>query len=168
MSRFAAFDEAQDTVRDEAAYSPASGVVAETRTASEPEDGELEAKLSFEAAVAEEMRVDDAVAGGQAQARDQEVLELFPQLFGVGLFGWHGSLQRVDSWCSWVFHFLMTRATVGGRYKDHKRKHRWQGKLAATKTGTGVPCPCARLGLNKDRTEGANSGTRRISGRKGD
>jgi hypothetical protein len=54
----------------------------------------LEAKLSFQAAVAEEMRVDDAVGGGQAQTRDQEVLELFPHLFGVGFFGRHGSVQR--------------------------------------------------------------------------
>jgi hypothetical protein len=53
-------------VGDEAAHSPANGIVGETRTTSEPEDGELEAKLSFEAAVAEEMRVDHAVGGGQA------------------------------------------------------------------------------------------------------
>ncbi len=37
---------------------------------------------------------------------------------------------------------------VNGRYKNHKRKHRWRGKLAATKTGTGVPCPYARVGFN--------------------
>jgi len=86
----AAFDETQDTVGDEAAHSPANGVVGETRTTSEPEDGELEPKLSFEAAVADEMRVDRAVGGGQAQTRDQKVLELFPHLFGVGFFGWHG------------------------------------------------------------------------------
>jgi len=66
VTRFAAFHEAQDTVGDEAAHSPANGVVGETRTTSEPEDGELEPKLSFEAAVAEEMRVDRAVGGGQA------------------------------------------------------------------------------------------------------
>jgi hypothetical protein len=66
MTSFAAFHEAQDTVGDEAAHSPASGVVGETGTASEPEDRELEAKLSFEATVAEEVRVDDAVGGGQA------------------------------------------------------------------------------------------------------
>ena len=64
VTRFAAFDEAQDTVRDEAAHRPANGVVGETRTTSEPEDGELQAKLSFEAAVAEEMRIDRTVGGG--------------------------------------------------------------------------------------------------------
>src|SRR5229473_3082629 len=32
---------------------------------------------------------------------------------------------------------------VNGRYKDRKRKHRWRGKLAATKSGTGVPA-CGR------------------------
>jgi hypothetical protein len=87
VTGFAAFHEAQDTVGDEAAHRPANGVVGETGTTSEPEDGELEAKLSFQTAVAEEMRVDHAVGGGQAQARDQEVLELFPHLFGIGFFG---------------------------------------------------------------------------------
>ena len=66
MTRFAAFDETQDTVGDETAHRPANGVVREMRTTSEPEDGELQPKLSLQAAVAEEMRVDDAVGGGQA------------------------------------------------------------------------------------------------------
>jgi hypothetical protein len=66
VTRFAAFEEAQDTVGDEAAHRPANGVVADTCATSEPEDGELQAKLSFEAAVAEKMRVDDAVSGGEA------------------------------------------------------------------------------------------------------
>ena len=66
VTGFAAFHEAQDTLRDEAAHGPANGVVGETRTTSEPEHGELEAKLSLEAAVADEMRVDRAVGGGQA------------------------------------------------------------------------------------------------------
>ena len=94
MTRFAAFDEAQDTLRDEAAHGPANGVVGETRTTSEPEDGKLEPKVSLEAAVAEEMRVDRAVGGGQAETRDQEVLELFPHVFGVGFFGWHVEIQK--------------------------------------------------------------------------
>ena len=90
MTGLAALDETQDTVGDEAAHSPANGVGGETRTTSEPEDGELEAKLSLQAAVAEEMRVNNTVGGGQAEARGQEILELFPHLFGVGFFGWHG------------------------------------------------------------------------------
>ena len=65
VTRLAAFHEAQDTLRDEAAHRPANGVVGETRTTSEPEDGELEPKLSFETAMADEMRVDHAVGGGQ-------------------------------------------------------------------------------------------------------
>src|SRR5260370_4018457 len=38
------------------------------------------------------MRVDDAVGGGQAQAR-RKVLELFPHLFGTGSFVFHVGIQ---------------------------------------------------------------------------
>jgi hypothetical protein len=66
VSRCAALHQAQDAVTDEAAHRLANGVVADTRTTSEPEDGELQPKLSLQAAVADEMRVDDAVDGRHA------------------------------------------------------------------------------------------------------
>ena len=80
MAGFAAFHQAQDAVRDEATHSPAGGIVAETRTASEPEHGELQTSLSFEAAVTEEMRVDGAVGSRELETRNEEVLELFPHV----------------------------------------------------------------------------------------
>jgi hypothetical protein len=89
MARFAALHEAQDAARDEPADGPAHGVVAEADTPSEPGNGEPELKLSFQAAVTEKMRIDDAVGSGQAETRRQ-VLELFPHPFGVGFFGFHG------------------------------------------------------------------------------
>ena len=89
MARFAAFHEAQDAARDEPADGPAHGVAAETDTPSEPGNGKPELKPSFQAAVTEKMRIDDAVGSGQAETR-REVLELFPHLFGVGLFDFHG------------------------------------------------------------------------------
>jgi hypothetical protein len=93
VARFSALDQAQGTARDEAAHGPAHGVVGETGTASEPEDGKTEAKLSFEAAVTKKMRIDGAVSGGQAQTK-REVLELFPDMCGVGFFGFHGLASR--------------------------------------------------------------------------
>jgi hypothetical protein len=66
VTRFAALHQAQDAVADEAAHRLADGLCGESRAAREPGEGELEPKLSLQAAVAEEMRVDRAVGGGQA------------------------------------------------------------------------------------------------------
>ena len=88
MARFAALHKAQHTARDEPADGPAYGVAAEADTSSEPGNGKPELKLSFQAGVTEEMRIDDAVGRGQAQAR-RKVLELFPHLFGIGFFVFH-------------------------------------------------------------------------------
>jgi len=95
MARFAAFHEAQDAARDEPADGPAHGVAAEADTPSEPGNGKPEAKLSFQAAVTEKMRIDDAVGSGQAETR-REVLELFPHPFGVGFFDFHGFDPRQE------------------------------------------------------------------------
>jgi hypothetical protein len=89
VARFTAFHEAQEAVRDEPADGPAHGVAAETDTPSEPGNGKPELKLSFQVAVAEKMSVDDAVGSGEAETRRQ-VLELFPHLFGAGVFDFHG------------------------------------------------------------------------------
>src|SRR6266849_2379262 len=50
---------------------------------------------------------------------------------------------------------------VNGRYKNHKRKHRWRGKLAATKTGTGVPIDAAIKTTNASTDGEASSPPRR-------
>jgi len=89
MARLAAFHEAQDAPGDEPANGPAHGVSAETYTPSEPGNGKAEVKLPFQAAVTEEMSIDDAVGSGEAETRRQ-VLELFPHPFGAGFFDFHG------------------------------------------------------------------------------
>jgi hypothetical protein len=66
VTRFAALHQAQNAVTDEAAHSLADGRSGEICTTSQPGEGELESKLSLQAAAAEEMRVDDAVDGAQA------------------------------------------------------------------------------------------------------
>src|SRR6267378_5599782 len=66
VTRFAALHQAQDAVPNEAAHRLADGRSGKVRTTSEPGEGELQPKLSLQAAVADEMRVDDAVDGAQA------------------------------------------------------------------------------------------------------
>ncbi len=92
VARFAALDQAQEASRYQAAHGPTHGVAAEADTPSEPRNGKPEPKLSFQAAVPEKMRIDDAVGRGQAQAR-RKVLELFPHLFGTGSFVFHVGIQ---------------------------------------------------------------------------
>jgi len=41
--------------------------------------------------VAQKTRIDGAVDNGEAQPRDEKILELFPDEFGVRLFDFHGS-----------------------------------------------------------------------------
>jgi hypothetical protein len=90
VSGLAALKQAQDTARNEATYGPTGGVGAEAGTAGEPENRESQLPLPFQAAVPEEMRIDGAVRGGEAQPRDEMVFELFPDLCGVGFFVFHG------------------------------------------------------------------------------
>ena len=63
-------------------------------TAGEPGHGEAEPEPPFETAVPQEVRIDGAVRDGQAQPGNQMVFELFPDLYGVGFFVFHGSIQR--------------------------------------------------------------------------
>jgi hypothetical protein len=77
-------------VGDQTAHSPTGGVGGEASTAGEPGNGEAEPCPSFETAVPEEMRIDGAVRDGQAQLGNEKILELFPDLCGVGFFVFHG------------------------------------------------------------------------------
>ncbi len=94
VAGFAAFDQAQSAVGDQTADGPTGGVGGEASTAGEPGHGEAEPGPSFETAVPQEVRIDGAVRDGQAQAGNEMVFELFPDLCGVGFFGFHGSIQR--------------------------------------------------------------------------
>jgi len=64
-----AFDQAQDAKIEEASQGAARGHGTEADTASEPGNGETEAGPPFEAAVAQEMRIDGALGDREAQAR---------------------------------------------------------------------------------------------------
>jgi hypothetical protein len=90
VAGFAATDEAERTEDDEAADRFTHGAGADADAAGEPRHGEAELVLAFETAVADEMRIDGAVGDGQAQPREEEVLELYPEVFEIQFFAFHG------------------------------------------------------------------------------
>jgi hypothetical protein len=83
VAGLAAMDEAERAENDEAADGFADGTRAQADSSSEPGHGAVELKLAFEAAVAEEMRIDSAVGDGEAEPGVQKVLELLPETGGV-------------------------------------------------------------------------------------
>jgi hypothetical protein len=90
VAGFAATDEAERTEDDEAADRFTHRAGADADAAGEPGHGEAELVLAFETAVAEEMRIDGAVGDGQAQAREEKVLELHPKMLDIQFFVFHG------------------------------------------------------------------------------
>src|SRR5260370_475454 len=90
VAGFAAADEAERTADDEATDRFAHGAGADTDAAGEPGHGEAELGPDLETAVADEMRIDGAVGDGQAQPREEKVLELFPEMFYIQFFALHG------------------------------------------------------------------------------
>ncbi len=90
VAGFAATDEAERTEDDEAADGFTHGAGADADAAGKPGHGEAELKPAFETAVAEKMRIDGAVGDGQAQPREEEVLELYPKTFDIQFLAFHG------------------------------------------------------------------------------
>jgi hypothetical protein len=90
VAGFAATDEAERTEDDEAADRFTHGADADADAAGEPRHGEAELELAFETAVADEMRIDGAVGDGQAQPRDEKVLELYPKMLEIQFFAFNG------------------------------------------------------------------------------
>jgi hypothetical protein len=91
MSGFAALHKAQEATRDEATDGPARRVAAKTDTARKPRNRKAEAGLSFQTAMPQEMWIDHAVGDGEPQAWSEQVLALFPDVFGVRFFVFHSS-----------------------------------------------------------------------------
>jgi hypothetical protein len=91
VTAFAAFHYAQGAMGHEAAYGLARGRAGNAGAAGKPLNGELKAAEAFEAAVAQEVRIDGAIGDGEAQPRNEKVFEVFPNLFGIGFFVFHGA-----------------------------------------------------------------------------
>src|SRR3989442_10447403 len=94
VAGFAATDEAEGTEDDEAADRFTHRAGADANAAGEPGHGEAELELAFETAVADEMRIDGAVGDGQTQAREEKGLELFPKMFAIPFFAFHGGASE--------------------------------------------------------------------------
>jgi len=54
----------------------------------------MKAGLAFEPAVTKKVIIDSSFSGVEAQARRKSVLELLPDKFGIGLFGFHEEILR--------------------------------------------------------------------------
>ena len=83
MADIGALDQAQDVVRDEATDGVTHGLTGNADAAGEFENGEAKLALAFEAAMTEEMRIDGAVDGRKAQARNEMIRELVLGAGGV-------------------------------------------------------------------------------------
>jgi hypothetical protein len=111
MAGFGAFHQAQNAQTDEAADGLTHGPAGNAHAAGEPSDGKVEPELPFEAAVAQEMRIDSAVDDRQAKLRNDEVFQLFPDEFSIRFFVFHGldperagtraALLQTKSWDTW-------------------------------------------------------------------
>jgi hypothetical protein len=89
VARFAAVEQAQNATRDETIYGRADRAGAEVNAASEPIHRKAEAGLALEAAMAQEMPINDAVGDGKPQARDEIIFDLFPYEFSIRFLGFH-------------------------------------------------------------------------------
>jgi hypothetical protein len=124
-----AFDQAQDAEIEQAPRRATGGHGTETDTAGEPGNGKTEAEPPFEAAVAQEMRIDGALDDREAQAQDEKVLELFPEVFGVGFFVVHGwSSEHARGRRARLQRFGKIRAKRNGLRRDKDLTQRAQSR----------------------------------------
>jgi len=94
MAGLAAMNEAERAQGDEAADRFADGAGAQADSASEPGHGAVELEPAFETAVAEEIGIDSAVGDGEAEARVENVFELFPEERRIWFFTFHNLILR--------------------------------------------------------------------------
>jgi len=94
VARLAAFQQLQYAFANEAAQGFAHRIHTKAKIAGEPANGKTKAGLPFQAGMPEKVGIDGALRGGETQARRQEVLELDPDEFGVGLCGFHDEILR--------------------------------------------------------------------------
>jgi hypothetical protein len=79
-----ASEQAKGAMLNEAAYCEAYRGGGDASGAAERSNGEAQSELAFEAAVAEQMRIDGALENGEAETGNDQVFQLFPEAFGIG------------------------------------------------------------------------------------
>jgi hypothetical protein len=104
MASLGALNQAESTAVEEAPKSGTSSAGGDADTIGEPQQGETDAALPFQAGVAEQEGVDGAVDGVEAEIRDEMVIELFPHECGVGCHAFHGYdpvKRELGEWRRW-------------------------------------------------------------------
>lgn len=77
MACFAALDQTQNALAEETAQALACGADGKPSALGEPAYGKMEPEFALKAAVPEKMIVDGTVDDGKAEARDEQVFDLF-------------------------------------------------------------------------------------------
>jgi hypothetical protein len=89
VAGFGTLDEAQSAMVDETAHGLACGGHRKTSAASQPSEGKAQPETTFETAVAQEVRINDAINHREAKQRHDIIFQLFPDKFGIGFLGFH-------------------------------------------------------------------------------
>jgi len=84
-----AFDETQSTLLNEGTHGLTRGRGGETNAAGEPLNGKAELELPFEASMAQEMIVDDALDEIEAEAGHKVIFDLFADEESIEIFAFH-------------------------------------------------------------------------------
>ena len=97
VASLAAFQQLHYTLTNKAAQGPAHGIIAKANIAGHPGYGKTKAGLPFQAGMPEKVGIDGPLRWGEMQARGQQVLELLPDKFGIGFFGFHDEILKRES-----------------------------------------------------------------------
>jgi hypothetical protein len=89
MGAAVSFHQIQDASRNQAPHRVACALGAEANATRKPGNRESELELAFETAMAEKMRIDDAVRQRKVELRREQVFHLFPHLCNIEFFVVH-------------------------------------------------------------------------------
>src|SRR5207245_9641329 len=91
----------------------------------------------------QEMRIDGAVRDGQPQPGNEQVFELFPDLCGVGFFGFHGPIQSGERGDTALALERFGRLCNAEGAIQKRRKS--PGRMPAVREGHDVPAAARNL-----------------------
>jgi hypothetical protein len=117
-----AFDKAQNALGNEAAYGLAHGRGGEASAAGEPTNRKAEPELAFEAAMPQEMSVDDALGEGETQPRHENIFDLFPDEDDVEFVVFHDLSPVREVWVRRCGEMRFTECRLGVRRPDCRRQ----------------------------------------------
>jgi hypothetical protein len=96
VAEFAPFDQSQNALFDEPPHGVAHRSGRKADIVRQPENREVQPQLAFQAAVAQQMRIDRAVDHRHAQPRGEHVFKLFPHSYGVEFLAFHGHVSKAE------------------------------------------------------------------------